>query len=281
MPKISVIIPTFNRKELLKLAISSILEQTMKDFELIVVDDGSTDQTQRLVESFGKDIRYIYQENKGVSSARNRGIREARGEYLAFLDSDDRWVKDKLKIQIQALEERPEYLISHTEELWYRRGRLLNPKRIHEKRAGDIFKQSLRLCSVSTSTAVVRRELFSKISCFDESMPVCEDYDLWLRATASHSVLLVNHPLTLKDGGRADQLSQQFIGQMDKFRIYAICKLIDSGTLSDEKYRLAFKELERKCRIYGNGCLKRGKVEEGEDYLNLPKRYSDRYRCKI
>jgi len=190
-------------------------------------------------------------------------------------------VKEKLKVQIQALEKNPEFLISHTEELWYRRGELLNPKRIHKKRAGDIFKQSLRLCSVSTSTAVVRRELFSKVGLFDESMPVCEDYDLWLRATASHPVLLINHPLTLKDGGRADQLSQQFIGQMDKFRIYAICKLIDGNTLSDEKYRFALKELERKCRIYGNGCLKRGKVEEGEDYLNLPLRYSDRYRCKI
>lgn len=276
MPKVSVILPTFNRKELLEIAISSALEQTINDFELIVIDDGSTDGTKAMVEGFGERIRYIYQKNKGVSGARNRGIREARGEYLAFLDSDDRWVRDKLKVQVRALEENPEYLISHTEEIWYRRGRLLNPKRIHKKRAGDIFKQSLRLCSVSTSTAVVKRELFSEIGGFDESMPVCEDYDLWLRATAAYPVLLVDRALTLKDGGRPDQLSQQYIGQMDKFRIYAICKLIDDSALNEEKYRSTFEELERKCRIYGNGCLKRGRVEEAEGYLNLPKRYAKR-----
>ena len=126
---ISVIIPTFNRASLLKKAIESVLSQTYKDFELIVIDDGSSDETPSLISSYASSIKYIKQNNKGPAGARNVGIKNSSGEFVAFLDSDDWWDKEKLQIQIDKMRKNPKYLISHTKEVWYRNGRLLNQKK--------------------------------------------------------------------------------------------------------------------------------------------------------
>ena len=165
--KVSVIIPTYNRRVRLEKAVESVLGQTYPDFELIVVDDGSEDSTRDLISRYGSRISYLPQENRGVSAARNRGIAAARGELIAFLDSDDWWDKDKLKLQVKALEEDPSYLISHTEEIWYRRGKRLNPRKIHQKSGGGLFARSLPLCVVSISTVIARRELFEEVGGFD------------------------------------------------------------------------------------------------------------------
>lgn len=267
---ISVIIPTYNRVQRLKKAIDSVFAQSHRDFELIVVDDGSDDNTAGLIENYNADIVYMRQENRGPAAARNRGIEKARYNLLAFLDSDDWFAENKLATQIKAMSQKPSCLISHTNEIWYRNDRILNQKRKHKKNSGDIFAQSLELCAVGMSTVMMRREIFERYGLFDEDLPCCEDYDLWLRVSAEQEFLLVEEPLTLKDGGRDDQVSTIYRTGMDKFRIQAIMKILVSGRLTEEQAVIARRELERKCRIYGTGCIKHGRVEEGQYYLYLP-----------
>jgi glycosyltransferase involved in cell wall biosynthesis len=267
---ISVIIPTYNRQRYLKKAIDSVVAQTYPYFELIVVDDGSDDDTAGLVAGYNKDIVFIQQENKGPAAARNTGIRAARHDILAFLDSDDWFAENKLAKQLGAMQVNPAFLISHTQETWFRNGKILNQKAKHNKNGGDIFSQSLKLCAVGMSTVMIHREVFDTFGLFDEEFRCCEDYEFWLRVSAKQDFLLVDEPLTLKDGGRDDQVSSIYRIGMDKFRISAIEKILGSGRLDPEQARLAFAELSNKCRIYGNGCLKHGRQEEGRYYLALP-----------
>jgi len=270
---ISVVIPTYNRAGLLKKAVDSVLGQTFRDFELIVVDDGSDDGKGDLLAAYGGRLCALRQENRGHSAARNRGIAAARGEWIAFLDSDDWWDARKLTIQLGEMERNPDYPVSHTQEVWYRRGKFLAQKKIHRKPNGYIFEKCLSLCCVSVSTAIIRRSLLIEIGGFDEGFPCCGDYDLWVRLSAQHPFLLVDEPLTLKDGGRPDQVSFQRRVGMDKYRIAALEKiLIRPGCLSAEQRDLALREIEKKCRIYGSGCLKHGREEEGRRYLELPAR---------
>jgi len=268
--QVSVIIPTYNRAQRLGKAIDSVLAQSHQDFELIVVDDGSEDNTDELIENYNSDIVYIRQENSGAAAARNRGIEKARYNLLAFLDSDDWFAENKLKTQIQAMNRNPSCLISHTNEIWYRNGQILNQKLKHKKSSGDIFAQSLELCAVGMSTIMIHKEIFDRYGFFDEGYPCCEDYEFWLRISAEEKFLLVEEPLTSKDGGRDDQLSAIYRTGMDKFRIKAIMKTLFSGRLTEEQAGIARRELERKCRIYGTGCIKHGRAEEGRYFLNLP-----------
>ena len=271
---VSVIIPTHNRAGFLAQAIDSVLAQTYANFELIVVDDGSSDETQALLASYGKALISLRQENRGPAAARNAGIRAARHPFLAFLDSDDQFTRNKLAIQVAAMEAQPEMLISHTQEIWFRNGQHLNQKKRHGKEGGDIFARSLELCVVGMSTVMARRELFDLVGLFDETFPCCEDYELWLRVSCSHPFLLVDTPLTIKHGGRPDQVSVRFKTGMDRFRIQALAKLLASAILTPAQSRLAREELVRKATIYGNGCLKHGHLEEGRRCLVLAARYS-------
>ena len=267
---VSIIIPTYNRGYCLQKAIDSVLSQTYQNFELIVVDDGSEDNTDELVQNYGSDIVYIKQRNKGPAAARNRGLQAARYDFLAFLDSDDWFAENKLEEQLGAMHEKPACLISHTQEIWYRNGLILNQKTRHKKNTGDIFCQSLELCAVGMSTVMLHRKIFERYGLFDEEYPCCEDYEFWLRVSAEQKFLLVDQPLTLKDGGRDDQVSSLYRVGMDKYRIQAIMKILTSGALTEEQKRAAQAELQRKCMIYGSGCIKHGKVKEGRYYLNLP-----------
>ena len=268
MEPVTIIIPTYNRASLLSRAIESVLEQSHGNLELIVVDDGSDDNTAEIINDYG-NIIYLYQENMGPAAARNRGIKAAAHELIAFLDSDDWFAAEKLAIQSTAMVENPGCLISHTDEIWYRRGRLLNQKKKHRKFGGDIFVRCLPLCAVSMSTVMMRKKIFERIGLFDESYPCCEDYEFWLRASVEHEFLKIDQPLTLKDGGRADEISFQFRTGMDKFRIKALLKLLSGSNLSEEQRKFAEGELVKKCRIYGNGCLKHGRPDEGRYYLEL------------
>jgi glycosyltransferase involved in cell wall biosynthesis len=266
---VSVIIPTYNREPFLQKAINSVLAQTYQYFELIVVDDGSEDNTEKLVENCSPDIVYIRQENKGPAAARNRGVQAARYNLLAFLDSDDWFAENKLEVQTGTMQKNPAYQISHTQETWYRNGRILNQKKRHQKNNGDIFNQSLVLCAVGMSTVLMHRDIFERYGLFDEDYPCCEDYEFWLRVSAKQKFLLIDQPLTLKDGGRDDQVSTIYRVGMDKFRIQAIMKMLASGSLSEKQKDSAMAELQRKCTIYGAGCIKHGRFEEGRYYLDL------------
>ncbi len=271
-PLVSVIIPTFNRSKKLLRAVQSVIDQEYKDFEIIVVDDGSTDDTCKTIVKFHNFIRYIrLDNNRGVSVARNIGIQNSLAPWIAFLDSDDYWLKKKLKIQMEFIYNNPQSMACQTEEIWIRNGRRVNPKIKHKKLSGDIFYQSLKLCLVSPSSVAIKRSVFDEIGLFDESMPAAEDYDLWLRMSCRYPIYLIDKDLIVKEGGHDDQLSKRFHG-MDRFRIRAIAKLIKSGILSLEQRAGALEELKNKCTIYGNGCLKRGKKEEGMFYLSMPER---------
>ena len=270
-PQLTVIIPTYNRGWILKEAIDSVLTQDYKDFELIVVDDGSTDNTSEILASYGNDIRVLFQENKGVSAARNRGIAEASGQFIAFIDSDDLWLPQKLSTQVEFFNQTPDALICQTEEVWIRKGKRVNPKMRHKKPSGMIFEPSLELCLVSPSAVMIRRVLFDRVGAFDVTLPACEDYDLWLRISCRFPVHLIDTPLIIKRGGHNDQLSS--MKGLDKFRIKAIEKIINSGRLSEDQYRAAAKALKEKCKIYADGCRKRGREEETQYYEALSGKY--------
>lgn len=273
MTEISVIIPTYNRASFLVRALASVEQQTLVCREIIVVDDGSEDETAECVSEFTEKcsipVRYIYQANRGPAAARNRGITEAKSIYCAFLDSDDHWQKKKLEIQYSALASNPEIMIAHTRERWFRRGIHLNQKKIHQPGDGDIFKHCLQLCAVGMSTVMVKKELFTEVGMFNEHMPCCEDYDLWLRASSRYPFLLIGAPLTIKEGGREDQVSSQFRVGMDRLRIGAILDLLRGPCLSNEQILWTLEELQRKSVVYGKGCVKHKRIEEGEAYLGL------------
>jgi len=271
-----VIIPTYNRGWILKDAVDSVLSQDYPHFELIVVDDGSTDDTKDILNTYGADIQVLRQSNTGVSAARNRGIRHASGELVAFLDSDDSWFKRKLSDQVSFFNQNPEALICQTEEIWIRNGKRVNPRKIHKKLSGIIFEPSLHLCLVSPSAVMMRREFFDRIGYFDETLPACEDYDLWLRASASYPVYLIDEPLISKRGGHPDQLSKGW--GLDKYRILSLKKIIESGLLSDDQKKAALRVMKEKITIYAQGCLKRGKAEEASEYMKL---YSDKIETCI
>ena len=270
MTRVSVIIPTFNRSRRVVRAITSVLYQTYRDFEIIVVDDGSTDDTDETITPLRPYIKFItHRKNSGVSIARNTGIRASRSPLIAFLDSDDYWLPEKLAVQVDFFNRYPETLACQTEELWIRNGRRINPRKKHLKPSGDIFAPSLKLCLVSPSAVMVRRSLLDEVGLFDPALPVCEDYDLWLRISCLYPIELIKKPLLYKEGGAPDQLSNAYKG-MDRFRIKALINLIKGNKLNNPQREQAFQELNLKCKIYGNGCLKRGKREEGRFYLNLP-----------
>ena len=272
MSKVSVVIPTYNRAHTLREAIDTVLSQRYKDLELIVVDDGSTDETCEIVSSYIPKLTYIFQKHQGVSAARNKGIECARGHYIAFLDSDDLWLKDKLCLQMEFMENHPEALICYTEEIWIRKGIRVNPMKKHRKYSGMIFEHCLPLCMISPSSVLMARRLLEHVGVFDEALEACEDYDLWLRISAQYPVCLIDTPLIVKRGGHADQLSKR-VGRQDRFRVKALIKLLEGNNLSFDQRELAWKELNKKCDIYGKGCIKRGKKEEGERMLSLAIKY--------
>ncbi len=269
---ITVIIPTHNRAGLLPRALDSVLAQTLAPLEIILVDDGSTDGTEALMAERYSSVRYRKQANRGVSAARNRGIEEARGEWIALLDSDDAWLPGKLATQQEALATDPGHRLCHTEEIWIRAGRRVNAMKKHSKFGGRIFRQCLPRCVISPSSALIHRNLLEQLGGFDEDLPACEDYDLWLRICAVEPVLFVAKPQIVKHGGHADQLSRRHWG-MDRFRIRALEKIIGSDRLGLEDREAAIETLVRKAGILATGAEKRGNGGRADEYRALQRRY--------
>ena len=248
------------------------MAQDYTDYELIVVDDGSTDDTRQILSSYGRDIIVLRQPNQGVSAARNRGIGDSRAQLVAFLDSDDLWLPQKLIRQVAFFQSNPDAQICQTEENWVRNGVVVNPKKRHQKLSGMIFEPSLALCLVSPSAVIIRKSLFDTVGLFDENLPACEDYDLWLRVSCRYPVFLIDEPLIIKRGGHADQLSKA--AGLDKYRIQSLTKIVKSGQLGESQTRAAVQTLKEKCDIFANGCRKRGREEEAKYYEVLAGTYS-------
>jgi len=246
-------------------AIDSVVAQRYRPFELIAVDDGSDDGTaEEIGRRYGRSVRLVSEPHRGVAAARNLGARNSAGPYLAFLDSDDTWRPEKLEAQVAFMQGDPRAEICQTEEIWIRNGRRVNPTQRHRKPSGDIFRSSLELCLVSPSAVLMTRELFDRLGGFDESFPVCEDYDLWLRISRDTPIHLIPEQLVIKRGGHVDQLSRSTWG-FDRFRALAIKKLLEGG-LPGDKRRWAVEALARKVAILQQGATKRGKLEEAAGY---------------
>ena len=273
---ISVIIPTFNRRQVLPRAVRSVLGQKtsgIRSLKIIIADDGSRDGSRALIEQEFPSLTYLHWETqKGPSFARNQAVKHARGEWLAFLDSDDEWKPSKLQEQVHFFRENPDYRICQTDEIWIRNGVRVNAMKKHEKHGGWIFEHCLPLCVISPSAVMLEKKLFNEVGGFDESLPACEDYDLWLRISSKYPVGLIPKKCVLKYGGHADQRSREFPA-MDRFRVRALEKILTSGELSPEKESQAVRTLDQKTRILLAGALKRGHSEEAESLMSLRSKY--------
>jgi glycosyltransferase involved in cell wall biosynthesis len=286
-PLVSVIIPAYNRYNMLCEAVGSVLCQTFKDFELIVVDDGSTDRTARVGDNGLNAMRgaqdspavapgsfsFLRLEHTGMPGAgRNRGAEAARGRYIAFLDSDDLWMPRKLELQVALMEEDSKYRISHTRELWLRNGKTISQTSQKHTRCGRLFNDSLVKCIIGPSTVMMERALFLENNGFREDLEIAEDYELWLKITSNNPVGYIDQPLTIKRAGHGDQLTSKY-GYIEHFRIKALKELLDRDFFSMKERQEAIDELVRKCAIYADGAKKRGKLEEASQYKSLAERF--------
>lgn len=267
-PEVSVIIPTYNRRAMLLEAIDSVLSQSLTEFELIVIDDGSTDGTAEYLAQHAKTIRFERIEHRGPAAARNRGVAIARAPLISFLDSDDLWAPTKLERQLAFMSANPDCAISQTNEIWIRNGRRVNPGVRHRKRGGDIFIDSLRTCLISMSATIMRTELFRSLGGFDEAMIAAEDYDLWLRILIDRETGLLDEPLVRRRGGHPDQTSAT-TPALDRFRILALAKLLADDRLSPPRRAAAVEVLSEKCRIYAGGLARRDRIDQARLYQRI------------
>ena len=257
-PHISVIIPTLNRCSTLPRALHSVLKQSVLPYEIIVVDNGSTDATAQIMRRHYSKIRFLSERKVGVSAARNLGIRASKGNWIALLDSDDEWLANKLERQIEELTNCPKSIrLVHTNEIWKKNNVFMSQMVKHKKTGGSIFKECLRMCCISPSSSMIRKDVFSDIGYFDEKLPACEDYDLWLRICAKEDVLFIDEDLIVKHGGHNDQLSRKYWA-MDRFRVYALENLLETGELCLENQNASYKMLVKRLDVLIQGGENRG-----------------------
>ena len=262
---VSVIIPTLNRADLLKRALRSVIYQTFSPNEIIVVDNGSTDNTRDMIKESFQNIKYYFLPNKGVSKARNVGIKNANCEWISFLDSDDEWHPTKLEKQINFIKNNSKCKFLHSNEIWYRNGIHLNQLKKHKKEGGNIFKNCLKLCCISPSSVITKKNVFENYGLFDESFQVCEDYEMWLRISAREEICFQEDKLVIKHGGHHDQLSKKFWG-MDRFRVYAIEKNLLNNNFSKNQNCLAIFYLLKKIKVLIKGAKKRNNIKIYEEF---------------
>lgn len=261
-PQVSVVIPIYNRPQLLERSLGSVLAQTVSNIEIIVVDDQSDQPLDSHISGYNDPrIRLLrLAERSGVSAARNIGIENCRGAYIAFLDSDDQWHADKLAKQLNFMAQNPHLRLVHTEEIWIRKGKRVNQCKHHQKSGGNFFYPSLRRCLISPSAVFIKRSVFDDYGTFDTSLPVCEDYDLWLRITAREEVGFINKPLITKYGGHEDQLSTAYPA-MDRYRVQSMMKLLDECQLTDADRQEIHSVIYQKSTILFHGAQKRNLPE--------------------
>jgi glycosyltransferase involved in cell wall biosynthesis len=272
-PFVSVVIPVYNRRQLLERAVISVLRQRFRDFECIVVDDGSDDGSFEISCLDDPRVSVVrLPEHRGVSAARNSGVSRAVSPWIAFLDSDDEWLPEKLRRQVALVQCNPDLRILQCREAWIRNGVRVNPPQTHEKKSGDLFAESLERCMITPSSVMLRKELFLEKGGFNESLPACEDYDLWLKITAEYQVGLVDEILLRRYGGHPDQLSAT-VPVLDRFRIRSLLGLLAAGHLTGIQNNLVRKQIFERATICANGYLKRGNREAYEQYRTIAEQY--------
>ncbi len=265
---ITVIIPVYNRAHCIGACLQSVLKQTLAPQEIIVVDDASKDDLATALKPFRQQITLIQNEkNKGVSHARNLGIQRAKTPWVAFLDSDDLWQPEKLANQWAFHRRYPFYQISQNGEMWIRNGVRVNPKQYHAKPKGWIWSFCLHRCLISPSAVMINKKLLAQVGLFDESLPACEDYELWLRITRDYVVGLVDDLTVVKYGGHDDQLSRRYTA-MDQFRVQALLKALDNEK-NPEFQTALIAMIRKKATILLKGYKKRQNQEEVKKYERL------------
>jgi len=275
--KISVVIPTYNRKEELGRALDSILNQTIRPNEIIVVDGCSDDGTKLVLQEYAvREVRTFIQTGEGVSNARNEGIKESTNEWVAFLDSDDWWLPNKLEEQVRFHLNFPRCLISQTDEIWIRNNIRVNPKKYHIKKGGRIFDLCLERCMITPSAVLINKCIFDDVGLFDEGLPVCEDYDLWLRVAKKYEIGLIEEKLVVKTGGHPDQLSVKYWG-MDRFRVKALEKMLEEPLDLEEK-KGVLDTLIKKSWILAQGSTKRNETTRAQLYQEKTEEYQKMLR---
>jgi glycosyltransferase involved in cell wall biosynthesis len=270
---ISVVIPTYNRWNFLNRALSSVVNQTYPAHQIIVVDDGSDESVSDSLRHSFPDVQFLRQENKGVASARNLGIKQSTGEWVALLDSDDEWEPTKLEKQLAFIGKFPKLRAIHTGERWIRNGNEVSPPAYLEKSNHLLWERSLRHCLICPSSVLLHCSVFETVGLFDEKLTVCEDYDFWLRLLLEQEIGLVDEKLVIKHGGHDDQLSTTTWG-MDRFRVRALQKILNNQLLSNDRKVNVLEVLHKKCDILAQGAEKRGKLEEAQKYRNLSDQYA-------
>ena len=196
MPEVSVIIPAYNSARYVTDAVDSVLAQTFKDFEVLVIDDGSTDDTESVMRRYGSQVRYIRQQNGGVSVARNRGIRESRGRYVAFLDADDTWYAHKLERQLAAIEKQADYRVCYS-AFTVVDSDLMPLGITRSDRSASALDDLLTRGNVvgSICTVICERSLLTEAGDFDSALSQCADWDMWVRLAAITDFLYLDEPL--------------------------------------------------------------------------------------
>jgi glycosyltransferase involved in cell wall biosynthesis len=301
----SVVVPTCNKREQVAQALQSALAQTYRNFEIAIVDDGSTDGTPAHVfRTFGAEpkaidivshlnpaalrpffhhfvhdgvtFKYHYHTNRGLAAARNRGIRHARGSYVAFLEAEDRWDPTHLETQLAFLEANQGARISRVGEHPGRtcpRGR--RPGRA-ERASGWLFASALENCPASISCAVIHRSCFTECGAFDENLPACEDYDLWLRLSARFPIYYVDGPEVVHRSPRAEISPHAWT--WDRFRVYALEKSFQSGHLDPEQRFLVSQEIVRRCERLVDGFRRQKSEERANFYERKRRRFAQEVR---
>ncbi len=272
--QITVIIPTYNRYKFLKRALSSVFAQNFLAKEVIVVDDGSSDQTFQIQNDF-PSVKYIYQKNSGVSSARNLGIKNAANDWVAFLDSDDTWDEKKLAFQVEFHKKNPAILISYTDEKWIRDLKEVKIPKKFKKFGGYIFQECLSHCIIAPSSTLIHKKLLDDVGLFNENLEVCEDYDLWLRIALENEIGLVEEKLITKYAGHENQLSFKYWG-MDRFRVIALENIFFHFKFQQETKDLK-KSLKntliQKYKLLLHGAIKYDKITDIKIYKERLKFY--------
>jgi glycosyltransferase involved in cell wall biosynthesis len=268
MPKVSVIIPTYNCAHYLKQAIDSAMNQTYRDLEIIVVDDGSTDDTAQVVRNYEAAIQYIHQDNRGLPAARNRAIDSSSGELIALLDADDWWEPTKLAEQVSILIQDPELCLVYTDlEVVYEDGSI-TPSFLSSRplaTSGYVFDRLLQSSFILPSTVLLRRACLEQAGMFDESMRSHEDIDLWLRMCQRWNAALVRKPLTHRRQGSANMTSNDSLRTEYGIKLYL--KALSLPNITESQRLTMVRQLGNAYFFQGYLYFTQGKMKECRNSL--------------